>query len=218
MIRAVIFDLDGLLVDTEPLQSQAFAAVLRAYGKTPILQANGLVHETGVRGDRNWQALKATYGITEELAVLRRKRRVAYEHLLEQHGVKPMPGVRQIVPHLARQGLALAVATGSPQKHLRLILDTLSIAHYFQVLVAGDDVTEGKPNPECYIKASAQLQVSPAECLVVEDAESGVRAAKQIGMKVIAIPSRYTRHHALEQADRILPSLAHLTWPLIQVL
>lgn len=214
MIKAVIFDMDGLMIDTEPIQSQAFAAVLRAYGKEPSINANGLVHEVGVRGDRNFRAMKKKYNIDEDVLILRKKRRIAYEELL-QNGVSPLPGLLHLLHVLKQKKIKLAIASGSPRKHIMLILDHVKITDYFDVIISGEDVTEGKPNPECFIKASNQLKIPIQECLVLEDAESGIKGAKQIGMKTIAIPSSYTKHHEFILADKICTSLEEITVDLL---
>lgn len=217
MIKAVIFDMDGLMIDTEPIQSQAFANVLRSYGKEPVINSNGLVHEVGVRGDKNFRTMKKKYDIDEEISTLRKKRRIAYETLLE-NGVSPLPGLFNLLKILKQKKIPLAIASGSPMKHIMIILEYIKIVDYFDVIISGEDVKEGKPNPECFIKASQQLKISYKECLVIEDAESGVNGAKKIGMKVIAIPSIYTQHHSMKNADKVYSSLEKVTWSTIEEL
>jgi HAD superfamily hydrolase (TIGR01509 family) len=217
MIKAIIFDMDGLMVDTEPIQSEAFANTIRAHGGIPIPHANGLVHEIGVRGDRNFAAMKIKYGIDESIDVLRNQRRREYEKLLAR-GIDPMPGLLRLLALLKDNSMRIAIASNSPRKHIQLITDTLGIAHYFDVVTSGEEAHHGKPDPEIFEKTSQKLRLDPTECLVIEDAQSGVDGAKQIGMKVIAIPSTYTNHHNMENADKIFPSLEKVTWATIQEL
>ena len=217
MIKAVIFDMDGLMVNTEPLQSRSFEEVIKTYGKKPVLNEHGLVHRVGVRGDKNFQEMKIKYHIDEELMTLRQKRRVVYEKLL-QEGVSAMPGLFSLLRILQEKDIPIAIASGSPRKHITIIAQHLHISNYFTVVISGEDVKHGKPDPECFIKASSALGLPVEECLVIEDAESGVHAAKQIGMKVIAIPSEYTKHHNLKKADMIGNSLEEITWDLLMSL
>lgn len=214
MIKAVIFDMDGLIVDTEPIQSRAFENIIRSYGKEPIFYSNGLVHEIGIRGDKNFQAMKKRYNIKEEISILRKKRRIEYEKLL-QKGINAMPGLIQLLELLKGKGIYIAIASNSPKKHIMSILDALGIDGYFDIIVSGEDVKEGKPNPECYIQAAQTLEVGTQDCLVLEDAQFGVMAAKSVGMQVIAIPTENTRQQDFSKADVILSSLEDITWELM---
>lgn len=217
MVKAIIFDMDGLMVNTEPIQSEAFANTIRAYGKQPIPYVNGLVHEIGVRGDKNFAAMKIRYGIDEPIDVLRKRRRFEYEKLLAK-GVGPMPGLLDLLALLRKNNVLIAIASNSPQKHIQLIIGSLGIKQYFNAITSGEEIQHGKPNPECFEKTSQKLKLPPEECLVIEDAESGVNGAKQIGMKVIAIPSIYTQHHIMDKADRVYSSLGDITWTTIKEL
>lgn len=210
MVKAVIFDMDGLMVDTEHLQSQSFVNVLREYGKEPVMELNGLVHKVGVRGDKNFLTMKKKYNIEADINTLRKKRRVVYEKLLEE-GVNPMPGLIHLLKLLKTHNFPVAIASGSPKKHIMSIIEQIGISDYFKVIISGEDVTFSKPNPECFIKACQGLEVPAQECLVIEDAESGINGAKKIGMKVFAVPSKYTINHSLKKADKIFSSLYEIT-------
>lgn len=216
MIQAVIFDMDGLMIDSEPIQSLSFETVIREYGKVPELHANGLVHETGVRGDKNWQAMKEKYNLPDEISVLRLKRRAVYEQIL--HKVKAMPGLYELIETLQNNNISTAIVTSSPRKHAEPILKQLNIIDYFNYIICGDEVEKGKPDPEGFAKASKMLAIEPEYCLVLEDAESGIIAAKAISMKAIAVPSPYTKHHNMKKADKIVGSLYDIKIDTIQSL
>lgn len=214
MVRAVLFDMDGLMIDSEPLQSLAFEAVIREYGKEPLLYDNGLVHEIGVRGDKNWLALMEKYDISEDITVLRSKRRAVYEQLVTQ--VEAMPGLHELLGLLKKNNVLAAVVTSSPRKHAEPILANLNISDHFTHIICGDEVEKGKPDPEGFLRASQLLEIHPQHCLVIEDAESGLRAAKLASMNTIAVPSKYTKHHDLQHADLVVESLHDISWDVIR--
>lgn len=206
MIKAVIFDMDGLIIDSEPIQSEAFSQVIKAYGKTPILNKNGLVMITGIRADDNWKIIKEKYQIDEDISILRDKRRIVYINLLKNN-LKAMPGLYNLLTLLQNKQIKMALVSSSTLPNILFVLEGLKIKEYFEIIISGDDVTKGKPDPECFILGSKRLDVKPENCLVLEDAESGVIAGKAAGMKVIAVPNQYTKNHDFSLADKVVDSL-----------
>lgn len=214
MIRAVIFDMDGLIIETESLQSKAYEQVVREHGKEPQYESNGLVHVVGVRGDLAWKTILDKHNITGNIEALRTRRREIYIRLLQGHLV-PTEGLSSLLELLRQKHIKIALATGSSQKIAIFILKGLGILRYFSVLVTGDQVKNGKPDPECFIRAAEKIHEIPENCLVLEDAEPGIRAAKQIGMHVIAVPTVYTQDQDFAQADFVVKSLADVTQEMI---
>jgi HAD superfamily hydrolase (TIGR01509 family) len=107
---------------------------------------------------------------------------------------------------LSDQGYALAVVTGAPRKEAKHVLETFDLADYFSQVVTGEDITLSKPHPEGYLKAAAMLQVSPSECIVIEDAPMGVNAAHRAGMRCAAVTTTHTPDE-LQEADWIVSRL-----------
>jgi len=200
------------MVDTELIQSQAFERILRDdYGADPSYTDHGTVHTPGITSHEIWELLKKVHNIstdTEEL--IDRKRKVVLEVL--EHGIEAMPGLTDVIMEFESRNLPLAIATAARRNRTELIVDKLGMAHHFSVFVTADDVKGVKPDPEPYIAAAAALGVSPQECIVFEDTDVGVQAAKAAQMKVVAVPNKYTEKMDFSQADIVKPSLADVSF------
>ncbi|MDE2026067.1 MAG: HAD family phosphatase [Patescibacteria group bacterium] len=217
MIRAVIFDMDGLIIETESLQSKAYEQIIREYGKEPIFEDNGLVHKVGLRGDDAWKTVLNKHDLTGDIEQLRSRKRELYLEILKKNLI-PMPGLRSLLSILSEKKIPMSLATGTIRQIATYVLTELDILDYFSVLVTGDEVKKGKPDPETFMLASKRLHVIPSECLVFEDAQPGVTAAKLLGMCVIAVPTSYTKKDNFSQADKVVKSLESVNWEVIAAL
>ena len=217
MIQAVIFDMDGVIIDSEPLQSQAWESIIRQYGKEPELNSAGLVHFVGFRIRENWEIIKERYEINEEIEALEEKRSQIYLMLLRKN-MAPMRGFMDLIKTLKDKGLKLAIASSSHRDHVETLLDDLGIREYIDEFVSGDMVKKGKPHPDIYLEAANRLDVEPEKCVALEDSEVGVEAAKNADMKVIAVPNKYTRSMNFSDADLVLESLEDIYWEMILAL
>lgn len=214
-LKAAIFDMDGLMINTEPLQSQAYEAVLHDYGKEPILYSSGVVQKVGMREDENWKMLKEKYGLDEDIKTLMDKRYKVYHELL-QDNLHAQPGLSQLLKLLAANHILMGIASSSPLEHIYLVLKGLKIEQYFTSITSSYEVPHGKPFPDVYLKAAEKMHIEPSSCIVFEDAESGVTAAKAAGMKVIAVPNEFTKDQDVSKADIVVDSLAAITWQLLE--
>lgn len=210
MIKAVIFDQDGIIFNNEPLVSRSYELLLKEYGKTPIFEKNGLIQPVGVRGDIIWNAIMKRYDIDEDIENLREKRRILHHQLL-QGELEAMEGVLDILNLCKKEHLRIALATGSARKIVETILTKLNIEKFFDVIITGNDYKNSKPDPESFLLASERLQIPPQYCVVVEDSLPGVIAGKAAGMKVIAVPSEYSRREDFSKANLVLNSLKEIT-------
>lgn len=206
MINAVIFDMDGVIINSEPIQSKAFEQVIKDYGKKPQLQNNGLVQIPGLRSSENWDIIKKTHGINEDTIILIEKRRLVYQTLLQSHLIS-MPGVLSFLTFLKKHNYKIALASSSANFNIDMVLSGLKITSFFQVIVSGENVKKSKPDPDIYLETAHQLNTPPKQCLVIEDTYAGVIAAKAAGMKVVAVPNKYTKKLDFSIADLIVKSL-----------
>ena len=211
MQKAVIFDMDGLMVDSEEQHSQTFEAILREYGADPEKDQHGIVHIPGVKGLENWRIFKEKYQIDEDEQILLEKKKAKMLDLHRKLGIEPLPGLIPLIKMLYKNGYKMAVGTSSVKDRALLVLEKLNIERYFPVVVTGEDVTHGKPAPDIYLQAAEKLGVKPTNCVVLEDATQGVLAATAAGMKCVAVPNQYTRKGDFSQADLVLESLTDLT-------
>lgn len=216
-MKAVIFDQDGVIFDDEPLVSKSYEILLKSYGKMPIFDKHGLIQPVGVRGDVVWKLFENKYDIHEDHTILRKKRREIHFKLL-QGNIKPLPGLLDLLESLKKHNIKLAVATGSSPKIVSIVLNKLKIKNYFAYVVTGEDFQKSKPDPEPFLVACQKLNVSPNECVAIEDSEAGVLAAKAAGIKVIAVPTQHSKFGDFSKADRTVNSLQSITIDMIQSL
>src|SRR5437867_12784664 len=189
--RAVIFDLDGVLADSEPWWNEIDAKLLAQYG----VRYRGEYHRNvlGVSYRLAVEFFKKAFGLsvsTDEL--IQRRGEIAPEFFADRVGL--FPSAKEVLQELRRMNLRLAVATSSGSASARPSLDRHQLTAFFDVIVTGDEIEHGKPSPDIYLRAAKKLGVTATECLVIEDALSGIAAAKAAGMRVAAIPDRASVH------------------------
>jgi HAD superfamily hydrolase (TIGR01509 family) len=211
-VDAVVFDMDGVLADSEPLHQGVIRSLLAEYGVDwDVTRGDPTV---GLRSLDGFALICARYPLPrdpQQLDVLYTGRvlPVLRERLV------PLPGVPEVPRALARRGLRLAVGSSSGPEIVETTLTTLGVRALFEAVVSGVDVAHGKPAPDIFLEAAKRLGVTPAACVVIEDSERGVRAARAAGMRCVAIPCGETRHHDFSEATLVLPDLpALLSCPL----
>ena len=209
MLSAIIFDLDGVLADSEPWWNQIDAKLLAQYGAT--YRGEYHRHVVGVNYRLAVEFYKKAFGLsvpTEEM--MRRRGEIATEFFADRVGL--FPGVKKVLEELRQMKLHLAVATSSVSASARPFLDRHQLTRFFEVIVTGDEVEHGKPAPDIYLCAAEHLGIPAHACLVVEDALAGVAAARAANMRVVAIPDiRFVDPREYEkQADFVLTSLQEL--------
>jgi len=207
MVReaAVIFDMDGLLVDTERLQ---FAASDRVLMK---LRGVTLPHEVmialiGLRSDECWAYMKKMYDLSESLDELEAMQAETYAPMLRNES-EAMPGARELIATLHEKGYPMAIASSSPLWQIDAVVERLGIQGILGAVASGQEVTRGKPAPDVYLLAAQRLGIAPARCVALEDSRPGSLSAKAAGMYVIAVPSAETVSPSFDHADMVLPSL-----------
>ena len=206
MITTIIFDLDGLLADTEGLHFQSYREVLAQHG-VDVNLAQYIEH--WIRRGQGVTAWAEEHGLTLDVPLIRKQKFARYQELV-QASVQPMPGAVEVLRRL-HSAYRLALASASHGNSVLWVLNCLSITHYFDNILSGDDVQRAKPFPDIFLKSAQNLNVDPSECLVLEDAERGVRAAHNAEMKCIAIPNQYTREQDFSLATCVVTSLHDVT-------
>ena len=209
LLDAVVFDLDGVLVDSEPLWHVAELEVFCALG-VPLTR-EGCLETTGMRVDavvRHWH--ERFPWPTPDLATVAARVVARVATLLKERG-RPMPFALDALDEVAGRGLALGLASSSPRVIIDAALSALGVDGRFATVRSAEALQRGKPDPEVYLLACADLGVSPPRAAAIEDSSSGLRAAHAAGMRVIAVPDPSTRApDALPLAHRVLRHLGEL--------
>lgn len=214
MIQALIFDFDGLILDTEVPDYQAWLEIYQEYGcQLPFSTWSTYIGRAAEVFDA-YAHLEAQLGQTVDRQAIRTKRRMRYSELVAAQPV--LPGIVDYVTTAKRLGLKLAVASSGTREWVVGHLTRLALLDYFDCVKCFDDVGCGKPDPASYLAALAALQVEAKQAIAFEDSPNGVLAARRAGLFCVAIPNALTGQLSLEHADMRLQALSEL--PLEQLL
>ena len=205
MIQSILFDLDGLMVDSEPHSIASWQAVLARRGAA--FDQPTLDRILGLRLSETAQMAIDLFHLPDRPADLAREK-TEYQITHLDGNVMAMPGLIELLDEIDRRGLRKAIASSSLRRYVMAVLQTTHLTDRFSVIVTGEDVINGKPAPDVFLKAAQTLKTEPQYCLVLEDAPAGVQAAKAANMICIAVPNEHTRQLDLSLADEVLPSLS----------
>jgi HAD superfamily hydrolase (TIGR01509 family) len=210
MIKALIFDFDGLILDTELPDYVSWQQVYRQHGCELAVEAWGqIVGGTGASDFDPHTHLEQLCGKSLDRDEIWINRRKQYLESLSLQAV--LPGVVDILDAAAQQGLRLGVASSSPENWVRGHLARLGLYQRFDAIKTADDVKRTKPDPELYLAAMDALGIQPSEAIVFEDSPNGVKAAKAAGLYCVAVPNKLTAQLQFAGADLRLDSLAELS-------
>ena len=204
-MKAVIFDMDGVIIDSEPMHTKVVLDVLSSY-QVHLTPAE-LDRFAGMTMHSVNSALKAEYDIQaplEEIIACEIKGMI--RHTLEDPQ-QPIDGIREILNYLEKNRIPAAVASSSPKELVQAVVSRLELDDYFKFLLSGENVTQSKPHPEIYLQAAARLNIDPADCLVIEDSKNGTIAAKEAGMTCIGFQNLNSGLQDLSRADIIVDTL-----------
>lgn len=220
MIRAILYDMDGVISDSEHLWAQAINQQMTRRGIViPRTHTYERFLAQHVRGRSQWYSisqLKKYFGLQGSVASILDERLKLVRNIFSQR-LRPVPGILGLLKKTAHH-YPLAVASSSPPSIIQLSLRKLRVRKYFDVVISGDDFKASKPHPEIFLTAAKRLGVPPRQCLVIEDSYSGVLAAQQAHMTCIGLKRDYNTRRDLQKADRVVQRLFDITLPMIRSL
>lgn len=215
-IRALIFDYDGVLVNTQSVLNEAQNQIVAMHGQK--LEAEDFVYTMGRKGIVNMQYIKEKYNLPESPEELLRMRREISMRIFDNQ-LALMEGVTELLDWTKKVGMVCAIGTGTTRELLDWGLGKMGISGYFKVTVTVDDIEgSGKPDPETFLLAASELGVKPEECVVIGDSPNDIHGAKASGMKAIYVPDARYADPTMDKADVILKSLKEVTIEVIRSL
>jgi beta-phosphoglucomutase len=204
MTGAVLWDLDGTLVDSEEYHWRAWRGTMASEGIA--LTQRQFLETFGLRNDEILPRWLGPTASAERIARVARDKEILYRKLLREGGATCLPAASDWLQRLQRDGWLQAIASSAPRENIEVVLEVLQLTACFQAVVAGEDVTAGKPDPQVFLAAAQRLQTEPSRCIVVEDSPLGIEAARRAGMRSIGV----NRKVRLAAADIAVSSLTEL--------
>ncbi len=212
---AIIFDMDGVLVDSNPFHLRKWIDLFQAHG-IPYREEELPKIILGPPNEVIFRRYLGEDLSDEQLAELGEELEENFRREIGPHA-RAFPGVHSFIEACHARGIPMAVASAAIAKNVSFLIQALGLADYFRGTLSADEISHPKPDPEIYLKTAAKLGVSPAECAVFEDSFVGIRAAKSAGMKCVAIASTFSADDLRREtnADLIVPSFEAISWEIL---
>lgn len=209
-IKAILFDHDGTLVDSEPTHFEMWVNILRPYGITLGLD-DYKKYYAGIPTTRNARDMIERYRLKTRAEDLENEKFKTTQSYLDNQAFPLMKGAKESIQHFHQQGLKLAIVTGAGAEGVKSTFKFHHLDEVFTTFVCGDDVTDSKPAPDCYLLAANRLGVKPSSCLAIEDTVNGVTAAVSAGIPCVAVYSAMSQHHDFSQAIQTFDNFKQAT-------
>jgi len=202
-IKAVIWDMDGVIVDTAPYH---FSAWQEAFQKRGVkFTEEDFRRNFGQRNDTIIRNILGDGISQSELDTISEEKEEDFRKKVRQN-IKPLPGAIELMKLLIEHGFKMALASSAPIENIKIQTEGLGISDWFQSIISGKDVTEGKPSPQSFLLSAQRLGADPKNCVVIEDAVAGVTAAKRAGMRCLAVTNTHPKRNLME-ADLVVDTL-----------
>ncbi|MFE9274971.1 HAD family hydrolase [Paenibacillus glucanolyticus] len=208
MIQAFIFDMDGVIIDSEPMHFEVDIQVMNYYGSA--ITHEQLEQYVGMTNPEMWAAVKEQHNLTPSVSEIIEYQLSNKIEMLTSSEMEPIDGIRELLAELKARNIPAAIASSSPPVFIKAVLRKFDLLDHFECVVSGEEVERGKPAPDVYLKAAELLGVKPQDCMVLEDARHGVAAAKAAGMKCIGFVNPNSGNQDLSQADYMVHAVSEV--------
>ena len=184
----IVFDMDGVLIDSEPIVKTSGQAAARLFGAE--LSDDLYNNLIGLPAKEVENGLQQAFGAAFPMQEFRDELEILWHEHVQAHGMPIKPGIEHVLETLRENAIPFAIATSTPTERAQFSLTTAGIHHHFDVIVGGDQVSSGKPAPDIFLAAAEKIQIQPTSCIAFEDSAVGVKAASSAGMYTIMIPDQ----------------------------
>jgi beta-phosphoglucomutase family hydrolase len=216
MLKAVIFDMDGVIVDSEPAHLRV---CLRLFKDMNIdISEEEYKKFIGVSNTSMWTTLKNDYKLGQTVEELAKRQATANIEDFKCGNEKPIPGIVDLLSYLKIEKIKIGLASSSPMEAIEMILERFGIRHYFDAVVSGEGLKRGKPAPDIFLKTAELLRVPSECCVVIEDSNHGVTAARSAGMRCIGFQNINSGKQDLSHSDIIVDSIEKLNITILKEL
>lgn len=207
-MKAVIFDMDGVIIDSEPIHFEVDMQTMKDLGCN--ISAEELMKYVGTTNEYMLTDIKKNYTISKSIEEIISYKVEMTKSKIIQSDLEPIEGIRELLSDLKNKNIPCAIASSSPRDFIDVVVSKFKLQDYFKYIVSGEEVENGKPAPDVYIETAKKLGISPRDCTVIEDSKNGVLAAKAAGMKCIGFQNLNSGNQDLSKADIIVKSIVEI--------
>ena len=207
-MKAVIFDMDGVIIDSEPIHFETDMETMK-YLECNISKEE-LEKYVGTTNEYMFSDIKKNYNIEKSVEDIINYRAEIIKNKIVQSDLEPIEGIRELLSELKKKNIPAAIASSSPKDFINVVVSKFKLQEYFKYIVSGEEVANGKPAPDVYLETAKKLGIYPKDCIVIEDSKNGVLAAKSAGMRCIGFQNINSGNQDLSKANVIVKSIAEI--------
>jgi HAD superfamily hydrolase (TIGR01509 family) len=207
-MKAVIFDMDGVIIDSEPIHFEVDMQTMKDFGCS--ISKEELDKYVGTTNEYMFTNIKNKYKLEKSAEEIINYRCELVKRKVIESDLVPIEGIIDLLKNLRAKNIPAAIASSSPRDFIEVVVSKFGIEDYFRCILSGEEVENGKPAPDIYVETAKKLRISPEECVVIEDSKNGVLAAKKAGMKCIGFKNFNSGDQDLSCADLIVNSIVEI--------